>query len=358
MAEISRVTQHANSFSHSTAQKDHDSSLQGRIMGASAERVAAPARVVEKAVEANVQRKRDPRPLAERFGAAPPAIDLLPRDVVLKRSELVGGKKRAIREAASIIRRPKGGAKGGIAALYLALSSVGGDEIEEGKRAPLLDEEFSDSERFAELVWEAENPEELVDLLKSALPGSELGDPKALFAKIQGLGRDQYALMDLLAGLQGIPSRIEDRKTLRVAIENEIQELESGPDTREVSFFRLADLAAKQSNPLEFLSTFVDDVVKKENGVRTWIELLRSILRGHPSGATSSETFEGTVRNFILSLGVEMREMLKRGVDNTCLGDLNSKLQRIYKVHSFIDGLDVVRGEVDRSIELLAAAAA
>ncbi|VTU22837.1 hypothetical protein H6CHR_01867 [Variovorax sp. PBL-H6] len=356
MAEISRVTSHANPTSHFTPHSDNNTSAHGRIMGASARRVPAPARLAEKIVEANVHRKRDPsRSLGQRSGIALPTIQPMPRTEVLQRAQTIGTKlRRATQQAVAILRRPKGGAKEGIAALYLALSGLD-DEVEEGSgRAPLLDEEFGDSKRFAELVWETEDPEELVDLLKSALPGSELGDPKDLFAKIRGLGRDQSALMDLLAGLQGIPSRIEDRKTLRAVIQDEIQELESGSDTREVSFFRLADLAAKQPDPLAFLSTFVDEVVKKENGVRTWIQLLRSILRGHPSGATSSETFEGTVRNFILSLGVEMREMLKRGVDNTYLGDLNSKLQRIYKVHSFLDRLGELRGEVDRSIELLA----
>jgi hypothetical protein len=321
-------------------------------MGGSAKQVAAPKRVVEKAAEANVQRKRDPRPLGERFGTTLPSIPPMHPGEVLRRAETIGAKKKDVtRNATSILRRPKGGARWGIAAAQLALSLVR-EDIEEGKRAPLLDEEFSDSERFAELLWETEDPEELVDLLKSALPGVKLGDPEAMRAMIERLGPDRHSLMDWLAGLQGVPGRKEDREILRAAIEDEIHELESGTDTREVSFFRLADLAAKQPSPLEFLSTFVDEVVKKETGVRTWNELLRSILRGHPSGATSSETFEGTVRNFILSLGVEMREMLKRGVDNTCLQDLNSKLQRIYTVHSLLERLGGLIDDVVRSTGL------
>jgi hypothetical protein len=135
-------------------------------------------------------------------------------------------------------------------------------------------------------------------------------------------------------------------------IEGEIHELRP----KDAILFRVAHLGAEQPSTPEFLSTCVDVVMKE---VRTWTELLRSIRRSNPSGTTSSETFKGTVHNLILAVGVEMQPTVIRSLDDKIhLGHVHAQLQRIYKVVSFIDGLFGVSGEVDRSIEVLAAAAA
>ncbi|MDR6536945.1 hypothetical protein [Variovorax soli] len=355
MAEISRVTQHANPVSQFTPRPDDSPAEQGRIMGASAKRATPPARVAEKAVEGNAQGRRDPSRLLEhRSGIAMPPIQPMPRAEVLQRARTIGARpQRVTQQAASILRRRRGGAGAHIAELYLALSVLEG--VEDGQRMPLLDEEFADAERFAELVWETEDPDELVDLLKSALPLGELGNPKELLAKIRGLGRDSSALMDLLAGLQGIPGRLEDREALCAVIKDEVHELASGSDlsgTREVSFFRLAHLAEDQSNPLEFLSTCVDVSTKEPT---TWIELLRSILRGNPSGATTSETLKRTVHNLIRAMGVEMQAAIREAFNKERLKAVNAQLQLIYTLHSLVDDLHRLIGEVGRSIELQAA---
>lgn len=128
---------------------------------------------------------------------------------------------------------------------------------------------------------ETEDPDELVDLLTAALPGIEIGDPQALLTQIKHLGRNQSALMDLLAGLQGIPSQGKDRKDLGDLIKEEIEQLERSSnlqsdgdvDTSDVTFFRWAHLAEGKVDPMGFLRT-CGKVSQEEP--RTWRELMRS----------------------------------------------------------------------------------
>ncbi|VTU27209.1 hypothetical protein H4CHR_01948 [Variovorax sp. PBS-H4] len=357
MTKVSSVPSHSIHGSVPAATRGGDAlGAQGRIQGAPARLVSPPARVAEKAIEGNAQRKRDPSRLLEHWrGIAEQPVRPMARAEVLQRARTTGIRPgRLARQAITALRKGKGSGKAGYAALHFALSLLD-EDIDDDERVALLTpvgEEFSDAEHLAERLWEINDPEELAQLLKEALPEGKLGDPKALLEKIKGLGRDRSALMDLLAEMQGIPRHFKDkeeREVLRADIENELHELESGADTRDVAFFKLAHLAEKQPNPLEFLETSLN-VAKKEPS--TWIELLRSILRGNPSGATSSDTFRGTVHHLILTLGVEMGA-IRRNEDDR-LRVINAQLQRVYTVHSLLDYLSELCGQVDRSIELQA----
>jgi hypothetical protein len=348
MAKISGTTLHPIPAPQSATLPDSIAAQRGKIMGETATRVALTARLAERAAEAKAQGKREPmRFLKDHPGTPVPPVPVMSRAEVLKRAQTLGITPREVkRGAASILRRRSGGG-----ATYDQLALALAVLNEDGRPQPLLDEEFDDAREFAELLWETEDPDKLVELLSRTLPLAELGDPKELLAKIHGLrsrGRDQSALMDLLAGLQAIPSQLEDRKALAEVIAGAAVER----PVREASLFRLADLAAEQLDPEKFLSTFVDVVMKE---VRTWKELLRSMMRGNPSSATSSETFKATVINFILAVGVEMQPTVIRSLDDKIhLRHVHAQLQMIYKVHSFIDGLFGLSGEVDRSIALLA----
>ena len=339
----------------------------GWIQGGSAQRAALPESIAKRAVEGG-RSKAPSRPLERWRGSAEHPVQPMPwREVVQRLLTTSEGKlSPGFGRRAILLLRPttKGGgakARAGYGDLRFTRSLLD-DEVSDDDRIALLTpvgDKFRDSQDLARHLWETQDPDELAELLKDALPASELGDSEhrqALFDKIKGLAHNPSKLMDWLAEVREIPRHLdlEDRKALRSETDDEIHQLESSDDpndTREVSFFRLAHVAKKQANPLEFLSTAVKVAQKDPT---TWIELLRSIVQDHSSGATSPEILKGTVGNLILAMGVEMQSMASwRLFDKKRLEMVNALLQRIYTVHKLIFDLEELRDQEWRSRKLL-----
>jgi hypothetical protein len=312
--------------------------------GHSIQRVARPAATARHApVSEIVQPSLDPvRTLDVRQGSTERPLGTGGLQDIARRAHAMGMLPHHLAaQARALLRNPRTGRAGSATSRLLLAGLDSEDEDDLVAFLTPVEGVFHDKEGLAKRFQQAEDGDELAELLKDLLPGQDVlpSDPRQLFEALKTVRYDPPALMALLAHAHGIPHPVAQRQELRQRLEDRLREYELTPEgAREAGRFRAAGPAAGLADPGLFLQTFEEVKTREKGG---WVQQMQALAKDYPPQA-----LPGVLSALLLAVGGEMRP--SEGDDpnrpprreNAHLGAINAELQQAHKCRSLLFGLE------------------